>query len=79
METPLGNALAVMGSGERCSVSSVMVCPTCGTVYPDDEHVDPGNCGPCEWSHRWTGEPRAFRLRRRKRRPEDKLGVSFRY
>jgi hypothetical protein len=80
-ETPLGNALARMGSGERCAVATVLECtnPACGRVYPDDELEDAGNCGPCEWSHRHTGHPTRFRVVRRARRPADELEVAFRY
>ena len=77
-ETPFGNALAQMGSGERCAVGTVLVCPSCATVYPDDRD-DPGNCGPCEWSYRWTYAPTHFHLRRRKRRADDALSVAFRF
>lgn len=80
-ETPLGNALARMTSGECCAVHSVLVCPRCKTVYCDDRpgSDDTGWCGPCEHIARHTFRTRPGLLRRRERRPSDRLSVSFRH
>lgn len=76
-ETPLGNALLAMGNGERCSTASVLVCPSCHTVYADDERDDAGFCGPCDHVARHT-TGRRVRLRRRTRRAGDHLELAFR-
>lgn len=80
-ETPLGNALARMGSGECCAVHSVLVCPRCKTVYCDDRpgSDDTGWCGMCRHDARYLYLAHPGLLRRRERRPTDDLSVSFRW
>lgn len=79
-ETPLGSALARLPVGACCAVGTVLECPACQRVYPDDRRPedDPGQCGPCEHVATWTYQRQPGRLRRRERRPGDRLGLAYR-
>lgn len=75
-ETPFGSALARMEDGARCAVETVLECPGCRRVFPDETGARV--CGACRHEARYYVRVHPGPLRRRARRPGETPELAFR-